>query len=40
MAGAIVALKLYWLDDEQNYAEQVALMASIAIVGFGMQFFL
>jgi hypothetical protein len=33
MAGAIVALKLYWLDDEQNHAEQVALMASIARKG-------
>lgn len=40
MAGAIVALKLYWLDDEKNWGEQLALMASIAIVGFGMQFFL
>lgn len=40
MAGAIVALKLYWLDDEQNHAEQVALMVSIAIVFFGMQLFL
>ena len=40
MAGAIVALKLYWLDDEKNWGEQLALMASIAIVGYGTQFFL